>query len=136
MSSWQPMATAPRDGSEISARLADDQEVPVRRLFGGWFAFSESADFIRSVEPAAWRPAPACAACGVPADQARLGSAGSEHWPERRAELTCDACAERLTLAAERFRRAKGWAALEERLSFRYVVEPGHREILGREGRL
>jgi hypothetical protein len=60
----------------------------------------------------------ACAACGAGPADARLGPAGSEYWPEQRAELTCDACAERLTLAAERFRRAKGWSALQERLAY------------------
>lgn len=58
----------------------------------------------------------ACASCGASSAQARLAEAGSEYWPERRAELTCDACAERLILAAERFRRAKGWTALQEKM--------------------
>lgn len=130
MSPWHPMATAPRDGRWVIVQLSDGQEQRARFLeeglpFGGFF--DSSGDYIHHLLEA-WRPAPApaCAACGVPASQARLGPAGSEYWPERRAELTCDACAERLTLAAERFRRTKGWTALQERLSNAWPIPGAH----------
>lgn len=128
MTAWQPMATAPRDGRWVTARTAYYEEIAVHYVHGEWlggyrlggrdYAFSLTA------EPLAWHPAPACASCGAAPAQAHLAEAGSEYWPERRAELTCDACSERLTLAAERFRRAKGWTALQERLTYAW---PGGR---------
>lgn len=117
MTPWHPIETLPYAPAFCDLLLEDGQIIRDR---------PDGFRLPPPAPPAFWRPAPACAACGVPAGQARLGQAGSEYWPERRAELTCDACAERLTLAAERFRRARGWAALQERLSNAWPIPGAH----------
>lgn len=133
MTGWQPMATAPRDGKWVILQLEGDREVRAQFFAprNDWLLEGKVTMPCLDAWPLAWRPVPACAACGAGPADARLGPAGSEYWPERRAELTCDACAERLTLAAERFRRIRGWSALQERLADLAMVASGKLALLG-----